>query len=289
MEVKTLYETSNILGEGPVWSPEEQALYWVDIERPSIQRLEIGTDEYTAWEMPSRIGCFAFRERGGIIAALRSGLTFFDPEHEIFTPIVDPEADIETNRFNDGKCDRNGRLWAGTMHLTTSEPTGALYRYESGGKLQKMREKVTCSNGLGWSPDNRTMYYTDTPTNTIFAYDYEEETGNISNVRPFAQVSGEDGFPDGLTVDAEGYVWSAMWDGWRIIRYAPDGSVDKEIKMPVQRPTSCTFGGPDLTHLYVTSASVNLTDEELEQQPLAGSVFVIETGVKGMLAPKFAG
>lgn len=289
MQVKTVYKGKDILGEGPVWSAEEQALYWVDINRPTLQRLHIASGEHTAWEMPAQIGCFALREQGGVIVALRTGLAFLDTATGQVTPIIDPEPDKPHNRFNDGKCDRAGRLWAGTMNQSGSEPTGALYRYEPNGRITTMRENVYISNGLGWSPDNRTMYYTDTITNKIFAYDFDPESGDISNMREFVKVSGENGFPDGLTVDSEGYIWGAMWDGWRVVRYAPDGSIEREIALPVQRPTSCIFGGPYLKHLYVTSASVGLTEEELAEQPLAGSVFVIETDVQGLPEPKFGG
>ncbi|MGB0386295.1 MAG: SMP-30/gluconolactonase/LRE family protein [Ardenticatenaceae bacterium] len=287
MNVECAFRTKDILGEGPVWSIEEQALYWVDIERPALQRWNPATGEHKVWQMPSQIGSYALREGGEAVVALRTGLAWLDLGSGDVTPIVDPEADMVHNRFNDGACDRQGRFWAGTMHLTGNDPSGSLYRFDPDGTLTKMRTPVWVSNGLGWSPDNRIMYYADSPTGHIYAYDFDPDTGNISNERIFAHT--DDGYPDGLTVDAEGYVWSAKWDGWRIVRYAPDGSIDREIKMPVQRPTSCMFGGPELRHLFITSATVNLTEEELAPQPLAGSVLVIETDVAGLPEPRFAG
>jgi L-arabinonolactonase len=285
MNVECIFQAKNILGEGPVWSVDEQALYWVDIKHPLLQRLNPQTGQYTTWKMPSDIGSYALRKSGGAVVALRSGFAFFDFDSGDIVPIIDPEAHLPGNRFNDGKCDRQGRFWAGTMAEADDNPGAAFYRLDADGKCHTMRTGVTISNGLGWSPDNKIMYYTDSPTHNIYAYDFDPSSGTIRNERVF--VHDEDGFPDGLTVDAEGYVWSAKWDGWKVVRYAPNGTVDRIIKMPVQCPTSCIFGGPNLTQLFVTSASIDLTEAELAQQPLAGGVFVIETDVKGLPEPKY--
>ena len=286
MQVEVAFEAKNILGEGPVWSVAEQALYWVDIERPSLQRFDPDTKVHQTWPMPSRIGSFALRQAGGFVAALQTGLAFFDAETGRIDPIANPENHLQT-RFNDGKCDRNGRFWVGTTDINFREPIGSLYRFDADRQLHTMRTNVTVSNGLGWSPDNRTMYYTDSTTRSIFAYDFELETGDISNERIFAHH--KIGAPDGLTVDAEGFVWGARWDGWQIIRFAPDGTIDRVVEMPVQRPTSCMFGGANLSQLYITSASAWLSEAELARQPLAGSVFVVETDVPGLPEPLFAG
>jgi sugar lactone lactonase YvrE len=202
-------------------------------------------------------------------------------------PIVDPESHLPQTRFNDGKCDRNGRFWAGTMGTINGKPAGALYRFDADHSLHTMHHDISVSNGLGWSPDNRIMYYADSPTYNIYAYDFEPETGTMSNERVFAHHKV--GFPDGLTVDAEGYVWSARWDGWQVIRFAPDGSIDQVVEMPVQRPTSCVFGGSDLRQLYVTTATTGLSEADLARQPLAGSVLVLDAGVSGLPEPLFAG
>lgn len=285
MNVECAFESKDILGEGPVWSVDEQALYWVDIKRALLQRLTLKTGKHTTWKMPSDIGSYALRESGEAVVALRTGFAFFDFDSGDIEPIVDPEAHLPGNRFNDGKCDRQGRFWAGTMAETEDSPSAAFYRLDVDGSCHTMRTGVTVSNGLGWSPDNKIMYYTDSPTCNIYAYDFDLASGAIHNERVF--VHHEDGFPDGLTVDAEGYVWGAKWDGWKVVRYAPNGTVDRVVDMPVQRPTSCMFGGPNLTQLFITSASIDLTEAELAQQPLAGSVFVVETGVKGLPEPKF--
>lgn len=286
MQIEVAFEANDILGEGPVWSVSRQALYWVDIERPSLQRFDPASNVHNIWPMPSRIGSFALRQSGGFVVALQTGLAFFDAETGQIDPIANPESHLQT-RFNDGKCDSNGRFWVGTTHMQFQEPIGALYCFNTAHQLHKMRPNVTVSNGLGWSPDNRTMYYTDTPTYTIFAYDFDPETGAISHERVFARH--KTGFPDGLTVDAEGYVWSARWDGWQVIRFAPDGTIDREVAMPVQRPTSCIFGGPALNQLFVTSAKIGLKEAELARQPLAGNVFVVDVGVPGLPEPLFAG
>jgi sugar lactone lactonase YvrE len=288
MEVRLAYPGKDILGEGPVWVPEEMGLYWVDIQRPCLQRWQPADGEYKKWIMPADIGCFALRKQGGAVMGLRTGFALLDfTSGEVF-PIHDPEADLPSTRFNDGKCDRRGRFWAGTMDEDTPKTQGALYRLSPDMTYRKVLTGIGVSNGLGWSPDNNVMYYTDSRKHTIWAYDYDLESGSIANQRIFAQTP-ETYVPDGLTVDAAGFVWSAKWDGWKVVRYTPDGSIDLEVQMPVQRPTSCMFGGPELRQLYITSASTGLSDRELAKQPLAGSVFVLETDFSGLPEPRFAG
>ena len=287
MIVKTAYSAKNNLGEGPVWNIEEQALYWVDILNRKLQKWKPGTGAFHSWDMPEHIGCYAFRKQGGAIIALRSGIYSFDFETERLESIVKPEGDRDNTRFNDGACDRAGRFFAGTMTYEETIPEGNLYRLDPDHQLSHMRSGIKVSNGLGWSPDNQVMYYADSPTQCIFAFDYDIDSGRMTNERIFCKI--EQGYPDGLTVDAEGYVWLAVWDGWRIVRYAPDGSIDKTIEMPIQRPTSCMFGGPNLNQLYITSAIKNLPVAELEKQPEAGNIFVIEVDVPGLPEPLFMG
>ncbi|HBY07038.1 MAG TPA: gluconolactonase [Chloroflexi bacterium] len=288
MNVQIAYLSNDQLGEGPVWVPEEQALYWIDIQRPALQRWHPQSAEYRFWQLPSEIGSFALRKQGGAVLALRTGFAYLDLETAAITPLADPEADLPFTRFNDGKCDRRGRFWAGTMDEEIPNTRGALYRLDPGGAYLTMQEGIGISNGLGWSPDNRTMYYTDSIKHQIYAYDFDLESGTIRNRRVFAETP-EAYVPDGLAVDAEGYIWSAKWDGWKVVRYAPDGSVDLEVPLPVQRPTSCAFGGPDLKHLYITSARVDLSAKELAEQPQAGSIFVVKTTTQGLPEPRFQG
>jgi sugar lactone lactonase YvrE len=288
MEANLAYKADDILGEGPVWAPDEQALYWVDILGKTLQRWEPKTDLYQNWKMPTDIGCFSLRAQGGAILGLRSGFAFLDFSSGEVIPLIDPEADQPSTRFNDGKCDRCGRFWAGTMDEKPPKTRGALYRFDPDQSYQKVIPGIGTSNGLGWSPDNRTMYYTDSEKRTIWAYDFDMESGAIHNQRIFAQTPSTY-LPDGLTVDGNGYVWSAKWDGWKVVCYAPDGSVYLEVKLPVKRPTSCIFGGSEFRQLYITSASIGLTETELKEQPFAGSVFVLDCAVQGLPEPRFAG
>lgn len=288
MKVALAFASNDILGEGPVWSAREQALYWIDIKQPCLQRWHPESSAHTVWTLPAEIGSFSLRERGGAILALQNGLSFFDFATGDVAHIADPEVHLPGNRFNDGKCDRAGRFWAGTMDNEEKDfSKGALYR--TGADLQPIhiRGDVGISNGLGWSPDNKTMYYADSPTGCIYAYDFDFATGTPANERVFVTV--DKGVPDGLTVDSEGFVWNCQWDAWRVVRYAPDGSVAFILDMPVQRPTSCMFGGPDLDTLYITSASINLTEAERTGQPDAGCVFQVKTTTTGMPEPLFAG
>lgn len=288
MNVTLAYASHDILGEGPVWSVEEQALYWIDIKKPALQRWQPDTGEHKTWSLPAEIGCFSLRTQGGAILALQNGFHFFDFETGAVTAIADPEADNPRTRFNDGKCDRRGRLWAGTMDNEEVDFTmGSLYRVNPDLAITHIRGNVGVSNGLGWSPDNRRMYYADSPTRCIYVYDFDIETGAASNEQVFART--DKGVPDGLTVDSEGYVWNCEWDGWRVVRYAPDGRVDYILETPVQRPTSCMFGGADLCDLYITSASINLSDNERANQPHAGCVLRARTDTPGLPEPRFAG
>ena len=287
MQATVAYAAQNRLGEGPLWSVEEQALYWVDILAPAIFRWQPGESSHRQWKLPTHIGSFAFRRDGGAIIALSNGFAFFDFATGELSPLQDPEPGSAETHLNDGKCDRMGRFFAGTMDYQENRPIGNLYRYEANGALKKMKSQITISNGLGWSPDSKIMYYTDSPTRCIYAYDYDLANGTMTNERVFAR--DEVGFPDGLAVDAEGYVWGAKWGGWQVVRYAPDGTIDRKIQVPTAHVTSCTFGGPDMKSLYITTAWKGLSIEDRERQPLAGNVFVVETDVQGLPEPKFAG
>jgi sugar lactone lactonase YvrE len=217
------------------------------------------------------------------------GLGFLDLETGEVTRIGNPENHLPQNRFNDGKVDRSGRVWAGTMNENGPEPTGSLYRLDPSGSIKRMATGFICANGLGWSPDNRTMYFTDSMIRTIWTYEFDPATGGLGERRVFATLAANEGLPDGLTVDSEGFVWSAVWDGWRVLRYAPDGTIERTIRMPVQRPSSCMFGGPDLKTLYITSACVELGWNALKNGPLAGSLFALSTDVAGLPEVPFGG
>lgn len=280
---------SAFLGEGPHWDRERAELLWVDILAPALIRsnVEAGTSQATA--LDDIVGVAVPRRAGGYLLATQNGIKTFDPETGAVTLFADPEADRPDNRFNDGKCDAAGRFFVGSLALNATPGSGALWRIDPDGSSHLMRDGIHVSNGLGFSPDQSTFYFTDSGERTIFAHDYDGETGTLSNRRVFTQVPEGAGTPDGLTVDAEGFVWSAHWDGWCVTRYDPDGEVERVIDLPVPRPTSCVFGGKDLDTLYVTSARIRLSAEQLKQAPLSGSVFAIATNIRGLPEHRFAG
>lgn len=228
----------------------------------------------------------AFRASGGLVLALRDGLAFWSAENKNLEIIANPEAGRENARFNDGRVDCQGRLWAGTLGEDSSS---CLYRLDPDGTVHIMESGITISNGIGWSPDDKTMYYTDSPLRLIYKYDFDSPSGEISNRREFIRIPADEGFPDGLAVDQEGFVWSAHWDGWRITRYDPDGKVERVIYTPVQRPTSCTFGGENLDQLYITSAWTGLGEIDRREQPWAGDLMRILTEFTGQPENEFRG
>lgn len=299
MAVECVLEARATLGECPVWCPREAALYWIDTEGTALHCFDPATGDDRAWPLPEHIGSLALRERGGVVAAMASGFHFIDLETGAVEKLIDPEADIAENMFNDGKCDRRGRFWAGSACKDYTNPppgpTGALYRLDPDLTCHKMDDGIYESNTLAWSPDNRIMYFGDSTSGVIYAYDFDIEAGSIANRRVFARTADvapplpAGAAADGSTIDAEGFLWSCFWDGWRVVRYAPDGAIDRVVEMPVQRPTSAMFGGADLGTLYITSARTGLSDGDLAEQPLAGGLFAYDAGVKGMPEPRFAG
>ncbi len=286
-EVRCVQQANAILGEGPLWCARDNVLYWLDIKRPAVYRYDPERGQTGHWPLSSEIGCMALRESGGMVVALRTGFAYLDLASGVEMAITDPEADRPDTRFNDGKVDRRGRFWAGTLHDDETEPLGSLYRFNPDISCRTMQGGVICANGTGWSPDDRTMYFTDSVIRTIWAYRFDADNGAISNRRVFAEVAEGTGYPDGLTVDADGHVWSAVWDGWRVVRYDPAGRIDREIAMPVQRPTSCMFGGADLKTLFVTSASIDLDAEALAIGGSAGGLFAVEVATPGLPEPRF--
>jgi len=282
-----VYACQNILGEGPLWNPKEGAIYWVDIVGRKIQRYDPATGKYESFNTPYQTGFIAFREKGGMVCGTENGFYFCNPGSGEIEFITHPEEGKEGARFNDGKVDRMGRLWAGTM--TPHDATSALYRLDTNLKVSKMVDKVTISNGIGWSPDNSLMYYADSNRYVIYCFDFDIQSGEISNRRTFAQMDASQGVPDGLTVDSEGYVWCAIYNGWKVMRFTPGGEISTEIKMPVSRPSSCTFGGVGMDELYITSISEGLSTHQKEKEPLAGDLFKVRTKTKGIPEPFFAG
>ena len=276
----------DILGESPIWDERSQCLYWIDIRLPAIRRLGVPGGRVETWPMPDLVGCIAFVDDGRLLVALPQQVALFDPATGALEPFVDAPAPAPGHRFNDGRCDRQGRFWAGTMHNITRAPEGVLYRLEGRGPLLPVRSGICIPNSLAWSPDGTTMYFADSLRYTLFAYDYDPATGRVGAERIFATTEPP-GFPDGSTVDAEGCLWNAQFNAGRVVRYAPDGRIDRVIELPVERPTCCAFGGPGLDILYVTTASQKMTEAELQAQPLAGALLALDVGVRGLVEPRF--
>lgn len=289
-EVEHVLAARNAAGESPMWVPGEGALYWVDCEGDKLFRLDTATGKHQAFDASLPVTAIARRAKGGWIGATKKGLAFWKAEDNRFEFIVDPEEGHADHRCNDGVVDRKGRFWVGTMNqkdLTAA--TGTLWRLDPDLKLHKIDTGFAVPNGIAFSPDDRTMYVTDMFHGKIVAYDFDLAAGGVANRRDFAVVPKEAGLPDGLIVDAQGFVWSAHWGGWRVTRYAPDGRIDRELRLPVANVTCMAFAGPQLDQLYITTAWVFLSDEERAKQPQAGDLFKATPGVKGLPEPQFAG
>ncbi len=283
--IETLGDMVCLLGEGPLWDPREQALYWTDIEGHRIHRRDPTSGEGQSFEMPCEVGCIALRQRGGFVLATRWGFALWQPGGPL-EYIGDPEADKPDARFNDGAVDRAGRFWAGTYGQSYDS---ALYRLDPDRTITRMVSGVDIANGIGWDPANRILYFTDSTPRQIYAFDFDLASGTIENRRVFVDSSDEPGVPDGLAVDRDGFVWSVRWGGWCIQRYDPAGKLERVIRLPVEFPTSCAFGGEALDELFVTSASSPVKKGNPAHQPFAGRVLRLDPGARGLLEPEFLG
>ena len=286
-QVTCVADVKATLGEGPVWVVRERALYWVDINGKKLFRLG-ERDELRSWDTPVRIATLAPRAGGGFVGGTDEGLAFVDLDAGRFEVFVDPEADLPDNRFNDGKVDRNGRFWAGTMDNREREASGTLYRLDADRSLTAIDQGYRVTNGPAFSPDGRTMYENDSARQVTYVFDLDK-SGRVSNRRELIRFGRGDGYPDGMTVDAENSLWIAFWDGWCVRRFSPDGELLATVELPVQRPTSCAFGGAGLDRLFITSARRDLQGTELARQPLAGGLFAVDVGVHGIAELPFAG
>jgi sugar lactone lactonase YvrE len=279
------------VGECPVWAEDERALYWVDIQGPTLNRFEPATGRNQAWQMPSLIGSFALRRDGGAIVALKTGIYLFDFATAHLSQVGAPEAHLPGNRMNDGKAGPDGRFWVGSMddRWPDKEPTGALYRVNADLTIDRIVQGLICSNGLAWSPDGRTLYHSDSRLNFVCAYDYDPPSGAIANRRDLRYDSKELGRPDGGTVDREGCYWVCGVSAGRINRFRPDGTLDKSLELPVPSPTNCCFGGPDFRTLYITTKRYREDPAVVSANPKMGGIFAADVGVSGSPAARFAG
>lgn len=287
--IECVWPANAILGEAPFWSVEEGVLYWVDIDGKTVFRYQPENGGKQTYALGHEIGCIIPRRNGGFVAGLDRGLAFLSSDFAETEFFASPEDDLPDTRFNDGKCDRRGRFWVASADRNEVAPLAALYCLNGSGQLIRTLSQVVVGNGMGWSPDNRTMYFTDTGISTIFAFDYDIETGATENRRVFVEVDQQDGLPDGLTVDVEGYVWSAHWAGSRVTRFDPEGGIDRVIDMPVPNVTSLAFGGPGLDRLFVTTARLGMNGQELDEAPLSGALFVVDPGVRGIPESGYVG
>jgi sugar lactone lactonase YvrE len=288
-EVELVLDARAELGEGPVWDGRGRQLVWVDVMRGRVHLFAPADNRLRSIEVGQPVGAAAPRRGGGLVLALRDGFARLDTDSSGLEWIASVESDRRDQRMNDGGCDPAGRFWAGTMALDERPGAGSLYRLDPGGQVEVMLREVTVSNGLDWSGDGRRLYYVDSPTRRIDVFDFDAESGSLSDRRPFVSVPSAAGTPDGLTLDDEGFVWLALWGGGAVHRYSPEGSLDRVVPLPVSHPTSCAFGGDDLRDLYITSAWIALPPAERERQALAGGLFRCRPGVAGRPAHLFAG
>ena len=276
------------LGEGPLWSVREQAFYWIDVTGRTIWHHDVATAITRSHKVSGMPGSIATRSKGGILAAYRTGLALVDldtgTEEKLGSPI-----DFGIERFNDGKCDRRGRFFVGTMEKTMQSDAGGLYRVDPDLTVTRVAGGIVLSNGIAWSPDNRTLYHNESRPGYVYAYDYDIETGVVENRRIHIDFAAAGMHPDGSTVDADGCLWIAEVGRGTVGRYDPDGKRMSEIRVPTDRVTSVMFGGEDLSTLYITSMRYNLPEEKLARQPLAGRVFAARPGVRGIAEADFAG
>lgn len=285
-EASCVLDAKATLGEGAAWCVRTQRLFWVDIQAPALHEFDPATGKDRQWAMPEPIGTMALADGGRVVVALASGLAWFDLATEKLQRFLPIEADNDASRLNDGRCDRQGRLWVGSMRRGEAKHPGVLYRC-NGTRAEPMLHNITVPNCTCFSPDGRTMYFTDTPTGIIRAFDLDAATGALSNERRFATLPEGTGNPDGATVDAGGGVWVAHWGGGRVSRFRPDGTYERSITLAAPRVTCPAFGGPDLDTLFITTARTGLDEAALAQAPQSGGLFAVKPGVRGIEEPRF--
>jgi sugar lactone lactonase YvrE len=286
--VQLVLDAKATLAEGPCWNAEQRLLYWVDIIGKKFGRFDPETGLNEDFPIGEFVGAVVCAGENEVVLATQSGFQTYQMEQRKLTPLVDPESHLHENRFNDGKCDANGRFWAGTMEIIEKEATGALYVLETDHSYRKVYEGVGVSNGIAWSLDEKEMYYIDSMKKLVIAFEYEADKGEISNPRIRIDFKNEKGFPDGMTIDEEGMLWIAHWDGWQVSRWNPrTGQKIDSIAIPAAKATSCVFGGDELDTLYVTTARKGLQEDQVGDQPHAGGIFAVKPGVKGTKTHSF--
>jgi sugar lactone lactonase YvrE len=284
IEAELIEDARAAVGEGPIWDVARQQLVWVDIPAGLVRRLDPISGSSHQQVVGQPVGSVVIRADGGLVAAARDGFIVLPLEDQEQAQVIDVEKPVAANRMNDGKCDCRGRFWAGTMAADHTPRAGSLYCLESTGGDYRVSQKlsaITVANGLDWSPDNKLMYYIDSPTQQVDVFDFDADEGRISKRRPFIQIPQSEGLPDGMTVDMEGHLWVALFYAGKLRRYAPDGHAEMEVNVPVTLTTSCAFGGIGLDELYITTARHRLTPAQAADQVQAGGIFVCRPGPIG--------
>ena len=282
------YKISAKLGEGAFWNHETKEFYWVDIIEKQVHIYNPATGKDRSFDTPSPVGTVVPSSEDLAVIALEDGIYMLNTQTGAIEPLSDIEKEKPENRFNDGKCDPLGNLWVGSMHYPQSEPKASLYRVSKDGSAKRMLDSVTISNGIVWTKDAKTMYYIDTPTGQIKAFDFDPVTAEISNERVAVEISGDDGSPDGMAIDSNDQLWVGMWNGNAVVHYDPvSGKLIQKVQVPAHNVTACAFGGDDLDIMYITTSSLDMTDEEKEKYPDAGSIFKVKPGVKGVKSSFF--
>ena len=289
MKAELVLDCRNEHGEGVLWNALDGRLWWTDIHGKALWAYEPTAERAESFIAPDRICCFAPRRDGSLVAAFADGFAFFEPRTGRRNNIAPFEPDLPQTRLNDGRTDRQGRFVAGGMDERELKPLSSVWRLDADVRLTKLFNSVRCANSTCFSPDGRTMYFADSPQCEIVAFDYDPDTGAIGARRTLASLPKDRGVPDGSCVDAEGFVWNAVWEGYRIDRFSPDGRLDRSIEVPVMKPTCVAFGGSDLDILFITTSRLGSSPELLEREPTSGGLYAVRPGAKGLIDPPFAG
>jgi L-arabinonolactonase len=287
LQAELIVDCQNIHGEGIFWDALQGLIWWTDIEGRQIWSFNPSTNESKSYSMTDRVCCFAPRRTGGLIVAFANRISFYDLLTGVEEKICDFEPENSETRTNDGRTDRQGRFVVGGMNEKSGEATSSVIQIDKSLAVKTLLSKVSCANSTCFSPDGKTMFFADTPDREIVAFDYDTQTGAVSNRRVHASFSDEPGLPDGSCVDAEGGVWNAEWEGRRVVRIAPNGNIDQIIHVPVWKPTCCAFGGPDMDTLYITTSRLMSDEETLRNEPHSGGLFAVKPGVCGVIDTPF--
>ena len=283
MKAEVLFPSQCILGEGPIWHEQRQCCFWVDIEKGILFEYNWLNKKTRFWSFANKLSLVIEARNNHLILALNRGIARFDLESEKLEWLLDIETEFADNRFNDGSCDSYGRLWIGTMHMDFKKCAGSLYCIDTDLTVKKKLDNVSISNGIAWSLNGKRLYFVDSPTQVVQCFIFNEETGDIIFEKNAIQIPGKMGTPDGMTIDEQGMLWIAQWGGFGVYRWNPlDGKILDKIDIPAPNVTSCTFAGPNLDHLVITTARENLNKEDLKRYPESGDTFFAKTAVKGI-------